>query len=272
MTTKDKQYTHIWIDGNGVLFAINAPEMPGLVKNYRVFHPNLAMQYDEALAKAKQEPQAVRFRKSDAELIIQDIFDKYGKKGQLIEGRHLYNTIQEIPEGYRAELEKTCKWHGNRDACGNERCWDLKECQESPSAFVALLKKLSPESAAPVSGKEEMREKFKEFLKTSPEQFHSLHKSDVLDFFWDEIRSVIDRKNGEQFKAFLKWQEKEKELQSENARLRSLVKAAEEELSSKQMLLKELWFKVKSGQTVSETFLNTVSKALENYQQLKGKI
>lgn len=40
------------------------------------------------------------------------------------------------------EKVKTCKWDGNQDACGNETCWDLQECQKSPEKwFLRLLPK-----------------------------------------------------------------------------------------------------------------------------------
>lgn len=37
------------------------------------------------------------------------------------------------------EKIKTCKWDGNRDACGNETCEDLQECQKSPEKWVLRL-------------------------------------------------------------------------------------------------------------------------------------
>lgn len=44
-----------------------------------------------------------------------------------------------MPEGWTVEIEDTCKWHGNRDVCGNEICWDLQECQKSPSVKIARI-------------------------------------------------------------------------------------------------------------------------------------
>jgi hypothetical protein len=44
-----------------------------------------------------------------------------------------------LPSGVGYTLKDTCKWEGNRDACGNETCWDLEECQNSPSKKVAIL-------------------------------------------------------------------------------------------------------------------------------------
>ncbi len=37
-------------------------------------------------------------------------------------------------------VEVTCVHDGNKDACGNETCWDLKECQKSPSKPVTFIK------------------------------------------------------------------------------------------------------------------------------------
>lgn len=37
------------------------------------------------------------------------------------------------------ELIETCKWRGNRDACANEVCWDLEQCQGNPTIKLARL-------------------------------------------------------------------------------------------------------------------------------------
>jgi hypothetical protein len=50
----------------------------------------------------------------------------------------LDHTIYKV-EGLKFEL--TCKWNGNRDACGNETCWDVypsEGCQKSPRAFKVV--------------------------------------------------------------------------------------------------------------------------------------
>lgn len=47
--------------------------------------------------------------------------------------------LYDLPKGWTVEIEDTCKWHGNRDVCGNEICWDLQECQKSPSVKIARL-------------------------------------------------------------------------------------------------------------------------------------
>ena len=53
--------------------------------------------------------------------------------------RHfLGEGLHDIPEGYRVEVSETCKWNGNMDACANETCWDLNECQHNPK--IASLK------------------------------------------------------------------------------------------------------------------------------------
>lgn len=33
--------------------------------------------------------------------------------------------------------KQPCKWNGNLDACGNEVCWDLQECQGNPVACAS---------------------------------------------------------------------------------------------------------------------------------------
>lgn len=38
-------------------------------------------------------------------------------------------------ENPEVAFEKTCKWDGNKDACGNEVCWDLIECQKNPTLW-----------------------------------------------------------------------------------------------------------------------------------------
>jgi hypothetical protein len=49
------------------------------------------------------------------------------------------NQWIELPEGTTAE--ETCKWKGNKDACGNEACLDLQECQQSPKSVIIHLPK-----------------------------------------------------------------------------------------------------------------------------------
>jgi len=54
-----------------------------------------------------------------------------------------------------------------------------------------------------------------------------------------------------------------KQRDAEIARLQAELKEKEKEVSSKRMLLKELWFQVKTGQTVTETFLNTIETSFK---------
>lgn len=90
--------------------------------------------HNKALSKAKQE--AVPFRSTESQLIINDIFDKYGKKGQLIQGRQLYGTIEELPIGYSVEVENNC--HQTGLPCGVP-CNGEENCRK-----LATLKKTSP--------------------------------------------------------------------------------------------------------------------------------
>lgn len=52
---------------------------------------------------------------------------------------HYSGKAFDLPVNYSVEVKETCKWHGNMDACANETCWDLVECQKSPRAQVAIL-------------------------------------------------------------------------------------------------------------------------------------
>jgi hypothetical protein len=63
---------------------------------------------------------------------------------EIMEGLLYLETASEgmmgdMPHLWTVEYEETCKRDGNRDACGNEVCWDLQECQKSPSKKIARL-------------------------------------------------------------------------------------------------------------------------------------
>lgn len=70
-----------------------------------------------------------------------------------------------LPEGWDVEIIKTCKYHGNKDACANEACWDLQECQKSPLVQTArLVRKEQP------GAKDELRKEFDKMLKSEVER------------------------------------------------------------------------------------------------------
>lgn len=46
------------------------------------------------------------------------------------------------------EEKATCKWNGNKDACGNETCWDLQECQGNPPLEKEEIKADKPDFEA----------------------------------------------------------------------------------------------------------------------------
>lgn len=71
---------------------------------------------------------------NDMFLRVQDANMPKGANKFEIEPGKFY-TIEPV----EVEILKTCKWHGNRDACGNETCWDLNECQNSPPLFFARI-------------------------------------------------------------------------------------------------------------------------------------
>jgi hypothetical protein len=49
-----------------------------------------------------------------------------------------YMTVGKI-YSIECEVNITCKWHDNKDACGNETCWDLQECQKNPSIAIVTF-------------------------------------------------------------------------------------------------------------------------------------
>ncbi len=98
--------------------------------------------YFEAVAYARAHP--VPVHEKDVEKIKWQMFLSVGKIRNAETLWNAYKSWQpQKHTDYKIEvsmeIKETCKWNGNRDACGNETCWDLNECQYSPPKQVACL-------------------------------------------------------------------------------------------------------------------------------------
>lgn len=128
----------LYISPSGVIKVIDVPEEPtvGGCTYQGVADPGtynaMKSDYQRALAAAKEAGIEVQNR----EQVVREVFT-----------RPVTGEIVSIPKGWRVEIKRTCKWHGNKDACANETCWDLQECQKSPEKTVAVL--LPPVSEKP---------------------------------------------------------------------------------------------------------------------------
>lgn len=106
---------------------------------------------------------------------------------------------------------RTCKWNGNLDACGNETCWDLGECQGSPPmsgekeptqeeierSFNEAANQLI--SNAAVRARYVRKEKYDAVLKALAELIkHSVSLCEILSEtdlqeYRQEVKAAIDR-------------------------------------------------------------------------------
>jgi len=59
--------------------------------------------------------------------------------------------------------------------------------------------------------KQQLSDEFDDWYK---EQFNCYPSSDVFNWFYGKWRAKIDEMNGNQFRAYIKWQDEKKELES----------------------------------------------------------
>lgn len=92
--------------------------------------------YNEACAYARAHP--IDVDEKDVDKISILIWQKHG------EPDHNYKDwksqdLTEYSVEVRMEIKETCIRNGDRLDCANEACWDLNECQRSPSKQIAVL-------------------------------------------------------------------------------------------------------------------------------------
>lgn len=126
----------IHINDQGELLLIDAPEPIRKSQGvYDFIYPHLKREYDQALTSAIEK--GIKFSP------VQQMFDVLWAHIYKVSGTKEISELKgqsfDVPNSYTAQVVETCKWHGNRDACANETCWDLNECQKSPAVKVAVL-------------------------------------------------------------------------------------------------------------------------------------
>ena len=129
---------HIFLDPTGTWRGNEFPEEPKFDSNENVHFTafgNAWKEYEAAVEKLKSEALVV----SNPEVAVD-----YDADGMILQGgiKAVPGVLYPWDGGW--EKIKTCKWDGNRDACGNETCEDLQECQKSPEKWVLRLLPKSP--------------------------------------------------------------------------------------------------------------------------------